>query len=89
MRYLTWRNVLRYRGRVEQTIETLKSAVMSRVVAHRGEFRALAEEADVSLSWLSKFANGKIPNPTFESLRKVSAALDARESEQPARRSLQ
>lgn len=80
---------MRIVGRVEQTIETLKEAVMSRVIAHRGEFRALAEEADVSLSWLSKFANNKIPNPTLESLRKVSAALDARESERPERRSLQ
>lgn len=36
---------------------------------------ALAKKADVSISWLSKFANGKIPNPTVSSISKVNDAL--------------
>lgn len=39
----------------------------------------LADEAGVSLSWLSKFVNGKIPNPTIKSLNNVAAALDKRD----------
>ena len=56
-------------------IEQLKT----RVRAYEGQYVDLADESGVSLSWLSKFVNGKIPNPTVGSLSKVDAAVKRRE----------
>jgi len=47
-----------------------------RLVKHRGHFRALCEEPDIDYSWLSKFANGKITNPTIGKLEALDAALE-------------
>lgn len=39
--------------------------------ARRGDWPTVAERAGVSYSWLSKFANGRIRNPGFETLTKL------------------
>jgi transcriptional regulator with XRE-family HTH domain len=41
----------------------------------RGEWQAIAAASGVSYSWLSKFVNGHIPNPGYETLKKLGAAL--------------
>lgn len=48
--------------------------------SRRGEWQAIAAEAKVSHSWLSKFVNGHIPNPGLTTLRKVYEAADRRAS---------
>ena len=53
--------------------------LISRVQKHRGEWPTLAKEAEVSYSWLAKFGQGHIPNPTVNTVTKVAAALAARE----------
>lgn len=47
-----------------------------RLVKHRGHFRALCKEPDIDYSWLSKFANGKINNPTIGKLEALDAAMN-------------
>jgi hypothetical protein len=36
-----------------------------------GRYRYVAAESGVSYEWLTKFANGKIPNPTIENVHKL------------------
>jgi hypothetical protein len=43
--------------------------------ACRGEWQGVATAAGVSHSWLSQFVRGLIPNPGYETLKKVWAAL--------------
>lgn len=43
----------------------------------RGDWRGIAERADVSYSWVSQFVRGLIPNPGYATLKKLAAALDA------------
>lgn len=39
----------------------------------RGDWKRIAKESGVSYSWLSKFANHKIANPGFDTLKAVHA----------------
>lgn len=41
----------------------------------RGEWRKIAEEAQVSHSWISQFVRGLIPNPGYATLRDLRAYL--------------
>lgn len=38
---------------------------------HRGDYLAIAVAANVSYSWLTKFARGKITNPGYAKLRRL------------------
>lgn len=49
----------------------LRAALESR----RGDWQAIADQSGVSYSWLSKFANGHIPNPGYETLKKLHAVV--------------
>jgi len=51
-----------------------------RVRAQRGEWKRLADEAKVSYSWLAKFGQGHVSNPTLGAIQRLAAALDAREA---------
>lgn len=54
--------------------ETVKTILSSR----RGEWPAIAKDAKVSYSWLSKFVNGHIPNPGLATLKKVYESVERR-----------
>ena len=43
----------------------------------RGDWKRIAKESGVSYSWLSKFANHKIANPGFDTLKAVHAVTTA------------
>lgn len=53
----------------------LDQIVLGLLNARKGDWQAVASEARVSYSWLSKFANGHIENPGFGTLTKLHEAL--------------
>ena len=53
------------------------SQVRALLEAKRGEWPEVSKCAKVSHSWLSKFVRGEIPNPGYETLKRVHAALTA------------
>lgn len=55
----------------------LDTELRLQVRALRGEWPAIAQHADVSLSWMSQFCRGKIPNPGIQTLRQLAVAIDA------------
>ena len=42
----------------------------------RGDWPLIAEQAEVSHSWISQFVRRKIPNPGIETLKSIRAALE-------------
>lgn len=58
----------------------LDAIVRELLEARKGEWQAIAAEANVSHSWLSKFVNGHIPNPGLATLTKVYEAADRRKT---------
>lgn len=56
----------------------LDAAVRAGLEKAKGDWQAIAEESEVSYSWLSKFVNGHIENPGIETLRKIKRCLDTR-----------
>lgn len=58
--------------------------VLEGLEARRGEWQDIAKESGVSYSWLSKFANGHIPNPGYATLCKLHEVLDKSQPKQPA-----
>lgn len=44
----------------------------------RGDWHGIATGSNVSYSWLSKFANGRIPNPGLVTLRELHQYLTKR-----------
>lgn len=51
---------------------------------HKGDWVSLAAESGVSYSWLTKFAQGHIPNPGIGTLSKLTTAIQQREQRQAA-----
>ena len=47
------------------------SQVKALLVRRRGDWAEIAAGSGVSYSWLSKFVNGRIPNPGFATLCKL------------------
>lgn len=45
---------------------------------HRGQWQAIADTTNVSYSWLSKFARGKITNPGYATLNRLHEYLRER-----------
>lgn len=43
--------------------------------ARRGDWPAIARHSNVSYSWISKFVNGHIDNPGYETLKQLHAHL--------------
>ena len=58
------------------------SQLKALLVRRRGDLAEIAAGSGVSYSWLSKFANGHIPNPGFATLCKLHDYLKQR----PARK---
>lgn len=53
----------------------LDQEVFDLLNGRKGDWQAVAAASNVSYSWLSKFANGHIPNPGFSTLKRLHAAL--------------
>lgn len=54
----------------------LDQQVLARLIARKGDWQDVSRTAQVSYSWLSKFANGHIANPGYATLKRLNAALD-------------
>lgn len=52
----------------------------------RGDWPKIATDAQVSHSWISQFVRGKIPNPGYETLKRLRATLGGPANEQQASR---
>ena len=63
-----------------QTLQDLIEAAQR----HKGDWVALASESGVSYSWLTKFAQGHIPNAGIATLGKLHAAIERREQKRAA-----
>lgn len=46
----------------------LDAQVRAALMTRKGDWQAVATGADVSYSWLTKFANGRIDNPAYFTL---------------------
>lgn len=57
--------------------KTLDADVKALLESRRGDWQAIANKADVSHSWLSKFVNGHIPNPGYATLKRLHECLTA------------
>lgn len=58
--------------------------VRTRLEARRGEWPGIADRARVSHSWISQFVRGKIPNPGYETLKRLHAALESERAPDPS-----
>jgi transcriptional regulator with XRE-family HTH domain len=56
---------------------SLDTEVLAALESRRGDWQQIAAGAEVSYSWLSKFANGHIDNPGFATLKRLHAYLSA------------
>ena len=54
---------------------SLDADVRAALEKRRGEWRLIAEQSNVSHSWISQFVRGKIPNPGYETLRGLARML--------------
>jgi transcriptional regulator with XRE-family HTH domain len=59
---------------------SLDTKIRTALESKRGDWQTIASESGVSYSWLSKFANGHIPNPGYETLKKLAKVLDVKEA---------
>lgn len=55
--------------------------IRERVKLHRGNYPALAEKAGISLSWLGKYANGKLECDKISTARALVAAMNEMDAE--------
>ena len=55
----------------------LDTQVRQMLEARRGDWKVIAEQADVSHSWISQFVRGLIPNPGFTTLKRMHEHLAA------------
>lgn len=49
--------------------------IRAALLQRKGDWRAVAASSGISYSWISKFVNRKIPNPGYETLKKLAAVL--------------
>jgi transcriptional regulator with XRE-family HTH domain len=59
---------------------TLDIEVRRLLEARKGDWQSVAAKTDVSYSWLSKFFNGHIENPGYQTLKKLHEYLVAAEA---------
>jgi transcriptional regulator with XRE-family HTH domain len=57
----------------------LDKTVLRKLEERKGDWQAVASASGVSYSWLSKFANGHIPNPGYATLTRLCKALHSPE----------
>lgn len=56
--------------------------IKQELVARRGNWAPILSHTGLSMSWLSKFANGRITNPGVVTIEKLQAALSATKAPQ-------
>ncbi len=61
----------------------LDTEVRTLLAERRGNWLAIAEGAQVSHSWISKFVNGHIPNPGYEKLKRLHGYLSPKRRRSP------
>lgn len=61
----------------------LDTEVLHALEKRRGDWKRIADESGVSYSWISKFANGHIPNPGFKTLSDLRAYLFGTSAQEP------
>lgn len=54
----------------------LDQQVLAQLLARKGDWQVVSRAAQVSYSWLSKFANGHIENPGYATLKRLHQALN-------------
>jgi transcriptional regulator with XRE-family HTH domain len=57
------------------TSQPLDLEVRELLGARKGEWQSIASQSGISYSWLSKFFNGHIDNPGYQTLRSLHAVL--------------
>lgn len=62
----------------------LDTEVRALLQDRRGDWKRIAEEADVSHSWISQFVRNLIPNPGYATLKRLHATLSPQGSSQEA-----
>lgn len=62
---LDCRKIFSYHRRMEKNLDAEVRALLTH---HRGEWRAISNKSGVSYSWISKFVNGHISNPGYNTL---------------------
>ena len=55
--------------------ETLDKEVKALLECRKGDWLHIAQQANVSHSWLSKFVNGHIDNPGYATLKRLHMFL--------------
>lgn len=61
-------------------ISSLLPLTRQRLKARLGQYPVIVRETGLTYSWLQKFANGRINNPTINSLDRLIQYLDETES---------
>lgn len=56
--------------------DQLDTNIRAKLEQRRGDWPRIAEASSVSHSWISQFVRGKIPNPGYATLKRISSALD-------------
>jgi transcriptional regulator with XRE-family HTH domain len=56
-------------------MDHLDTRLQAELRNRRGDWRTIAARSGISYSWLSKFANGRIPNPGYASLLSLQEGL--------------
>ena len=59
----------------KNTAITLDAQVRELLNARRGDWTAVSIAGEVSYSWVSKFVNGHITNPGFQTLKRMHTYL--------------
>jgi len=62
----------------------LPDLVRAQLLERRGEWPNIAEQADVSHSWISKFVNKRIPNPGYATLARLNEFMNSAQNQPPA-----
>ena len=62
----------------------LPDLVRAQLLERRGEWPNIAKQADVSHSWISKFANKRIPNPGYATLARLNEFMSSEQKHPPA-----
>lgn len=62
----------------------LDTQVRTLLEQRRGDWLTLAKAAEVSHSWISKFVNGRIPNPGYATLVRLHECLTSKRATKKA-----